>query len=45
MDLSDKGSFKQAMYNYYSYLRLAENVENAKKILIIDLTESLDQCD
>lgn len=32
------------MYNYYSYLRLAENVENAKKILIIDLTESLDQC-
>ena len=32
------------MYNYYFYLRLAENVENAKKILIIDLTEALDQC-
>lgn len=30
------------MYNYYYYLRVAENIENAKIILIVDLTEALD---
>ena len=41
LDLSEKGKYSEAMLNLYYLLREAENVKNAKKILIIDLKDTL----
>jgi hypothetical protein len=42
-DLSESGDIKEAMKNYYQFLRLAENIKGAKLLFIISLKDYAEQ--